>query len=154
MSDTQFREAVRPPAIVRDEKRRAALTGLLQAADIGASEVAMLRREIFDEGVVGRYEAEILFAIERTRSPACPEWRDFLIEAILDHVLWQMRPSAVLNEAKAAWLIEQVDAARTVNAFAILVLVLDDAERIPAWFAPAVRGRARKGWPGLAEMAA
>lgn len=141
-------------AILRSERRRNAVRSLESAEFIDTHTVQHLRREIFCDGVIERGDAEALFAIERRDISACAEWRDFFIEAIVDHLLWQCRPSGVLNEEQANWLLGQADRTRTLSAFAILVTVLDDAERTPRWFAPAVRGRAQKGWPGLEEVAA
>jgi hypothetical protein len=146
--------ATTTPAIARIEERRAALADVCARPAIGRADVQHLRRVVFEDGIVGRQEAECLFALERRLTPDCAEWRDFFIEAIVDHLLCQTRPSAVLNEEKAEWLIAQADGTRSFSAFAILVTVLDEAQRVPRWFAPAVRGRAQKGWPGLAAVAA
>ena len=136
-------------AIVNAEKRRAAVAALETATFIDTHTVDRLRREVFEDGVVGRDEADALFAVERRGVSSCVEWQDFFIEAIVDYLLWQTRPTGVLNEAKAEWLIAQADRTRSLSAFAILVAILDEAQRTPRWFAPAVRGRAQKGWPGL-----
>lgn len=140
-------------AILRNEKRRTAVRNLENAAFIDVHTVLHLRREIFRDGVVDRNAADALFAVERRDVPACAEWRDFFIESIVDHLLWQVRPSGVLNGEKAEWLLAQADRTQTLSAFAILVAVLEDAHSVPAWFAAAVRGRAQKGWPGLEEAA-
>ena len=141
-------------AILRNERRRVAVCSLENAAFIDVHTVQRLRRDIFEDGVVERQDAEALFAVERRGVPSCAEWRDFFIEAVVDHLLWQTRPSGVLNEEQAAWVIAQADRTRTLTAFAILVALLDEAERTPRWFAPAVRGRAQKGWPGLEDALA
>lgn len=141
-------------AILHSERRRDALVALETADFIDVHTVQRLRRDIFRDGVVEREDAEALFAVERRGLSTCSEWRDFFIETIVDHLLWQCRPSGVLNEAQANWLIGEADQTRTLAAFAILVTVLDEAERTPRWFAPAVRGRAMKGWPGLEEAVA
>ena len=93
-------------------------------------------------------EAEALFSIERNVRPDCPEWREFFVDLIVDFLLWQQRPSGVLNEAQAEWLVGQADSARTLTAFATLVTALEEAHRTPGWFAAAVRGRVAKGWAG------
>lgn len=141
-------------AILRNEQRRAEILALESVEFIDLGMVQRLRREIFSDGVIERADAEALFAVERRCIPACAEWRDFFIEAIVDHLLWQCRPSGVLSEEQATWLIAQADRARTLSAFAILVAILDEAERTPRWFGPAVKRRAQDGWPGLEEVAA
>ena len=141
-------------AILRNEKRRIAIADLERANFIDKHTVQRLRRDVFADGVVERHDVEALFAVERREVSTCADWQDFFIESVVDHLLWQCRPSGVLNEEQAQWLIAQADRTRTLSAFAILVAVLDEAERTPRWFAPAVRGRALKGWPGLEEVAA
>ena len=138
-------------AILRNETRRVAIADLERANFIDVHTVNRLRRDVFADGIVERHDVEALFAVERRGVATCPEWRDFFIEAAVDHLLWQCRPSGVLNEEQAAWLLAQADRTRTLSAFAILIAVLDDAQRTPRWFAPAVRGRALKGWPGLED---
>ena len=68
---------------------------------------------------------------------------------ITDHVVWQSRPSGVVSEEQAEWLIERADACASVNALAALVNVLSEAHRAPRWFLAAVRARAKRGWPGV-----
>ena len=68
---------------------------------------------------------------------------------ITDYALWQARPTGLLNETQAEWLLEQADSCMTVNALATLVNVLGEAHRAPRWFLAAVRARAQKQWAGL-----
>ena len=128
--------------------RRQAVQTLTQRDTITAADVATLRREVFADGAVSRAEAEALFDLERSANEKCAEWTPFFIEAITDHVVWQVRPTGVVSAAQGEWLIEQADASRTLNAFACLVNVLAEAHRVPLWFVAAVRARAARGWPG------
>ena len=116
---------------------------------LNAEAVKALRYDLFRGDALTRDEADALFDIERAVSSDCPEWAEFFVDTVVDYLLWQQRPSGVLNEAQAEWLIGQVDRTRSLAAFAILVAVLDEAHRVPGWFEAAVRGRAAKGWPGV-----
>ena len=131
------------------DERRAAVVAIERMNAIGADIVRDLRRDLFGDGVLTQEEADALFDLERAARPECPDWGEFFVGSIVDHLLWQQRPSGVLNEAQAEWLISQVDRTRTPAAFAILVAVLDEAHRVPGWFEAAVRGRAVKGWAGV-----
>jgi hypothetical protein len=131
------------------DERRAALVAMERLRAVNLETVRNLRREVFADGVVSREEADALFDLERAARPEAEEWGEFFVETIVDYLLWQQRPSGVLNEAQAEWLIAQVDRTRTLAAFAVLVAVLEEAHRTPIWFPAAVRGRAAKGWPGL-----
>lgn len=130
---------------------RAAIVGLMGKGAVDREDVANLRRKVLGENAVTRDEAEALFAIECAQMHKCPEWTAFLVEAITDHVVWQARPTGVVNTPQAEWLIAQVDRAKSVNALAVLVNVLAEAHRVPMWLAAAARGRANAGWPGVRE---
>ncbi len=125
-----------------------ALVSIEREGGIDADLVRRLRFDLFRGDALTQDEADALFSIERSVRPDCPEWRDFFIDVIVDFLLWQQRPSGVLNEAQAEWLMGQADRARTLTAFATLVAALEEAHRTPGWFAAAVRGRVAKGWAG------
>ena len=134
------------------DQGRQALQALVRRGAITAADVATLRREIFADGAVSRAEADALFALECSATEKCSDWTPFFVEAITDHVVWQVRPTGVVSAAQAEWLLEHADGSRTLNAFAALVNILAEAHRVPLWFVAAVRARAARGWPG-AEIA-
>jgi hypothetical protein len=134
--------------------RRAALVAIERLRAIDAETVRRLRYDLFRGDALTRDEAEALFDIARSAPSECGDWAEFFVDTIVDYLLWQQRPSAVLSEAQAEWLISQVDRTDTLPAFAILVAVLEEAHRTPGWFCAAVRGRAVKRWPDLAKARA
>ena len=109
---------------------------------VTAQDVAWLRREVFAEGEVTREAAEELFAVARAGLNNSPEWTELFVELITDHVVWQSRPTGIVAEDEARWLIERADACQSVEALAALVNVLAEADRAPKWFVAAVRARA------------
>lgn len=133
------------------DRTRVSLCALRNAREIKSADVAHLR-SLINEGAISRDEADMLFAVERAANAKCAEWTEFFIETVTDHVVWQMRPTGVVNESQGEWLIARVDEAQTLNAFAALVNVMAEAHRVPLWFLSAARSRAAQGWPG-AEMA-
>jgi hypothetical protein len=126
-------------------------------AEITPQDVAELRARLSGDAWIGQAEAEVLFAMERTATRKCREWTSFFVEAITDHVVWQARPTGVVNAAQADWLFQHVIAANTLNGYAALVNVLAEADRVPTWLAPALRSQAAAGLPdgdrALAEAA-
>ncbi len=136
------------------DRGRAAVMEAARRGEIIAEDVARLRRDIFVDGVIDREEADALFALDRAIATKCPEWTEFFVEAITDHVVWQSRPTGVVNEAQGEWLIARADAAASLNGLAVLVNVLAEAHRVPAWFLAAVRARAARNWAGVAEARA
>jgi hypothetical protein len=129
----------------------AAISALISASEVTSEDVARLRRVIFTETSVGRAEAEAMFAVDRSAAPKCKEWTALFVEAITDHLVWQVRPTGVVNTPQAEWLIQQADRTRSLNAFAALVNVLAEAHRVPAWLPAAVKGRVGAGWSGLSD---
>ena len=131
------------------DRSRTIITAMIHGRKLSAMDVAWLRREVFGEGAVSREAADELFAVERAGLANAPEWTQFFVEMIVEHIVWQARPSGVVSEAQAEWLIERADECASVNALAALVAVLGEAHRAPAWFLAAVRARAARGWSGV-----
>lgn len=141
--------ALRQASALALDARRAAVVALRMSGQVTREDVRRLRREVFADGCVTRDEADALFALDMSKCARDPEWTAFFVEAILDHVVWQARPTGVVNESQAEWLIDRADMAKSISAFAVLVSVLAEAHRTPMWFLAAVKARAAQGWPGL-----
>ena len=141
-------ERYKEMAIAMDSGR-AAIVAVMQAGVVTAREVAELRRAVTADRTASREEAEALFALEASPALKCAEWTAFFIETLTDHVVWQARPTGVVNESQGEWLIRSADTAASLNALALLVNVLAEAHRVPMWFLAAVRTRAAAGWAGV-----
>ena len=133
---------------------RAAIARLAGRAVLTEADVAELQRGLFADRSIGRDEAQLLFALDSAPMRKCAAWTTFFVEAITDHIVWQARPTGVVTETQAEWLIEHVDGANTLNAFAVLINVLAETGRVPAWLVGAARARAARGWPGIEDAAA
>jgi hypothetical protein len=133
------------------DRSRSIISALIPGGKVSAMDVAWLRREVFADGEVSRDAAEELFAVERSAIEKCSEWTEFLAEMITEHVVWQSRPTGVVSEAQAQWLIAQADRCRSIGALAALVNVLVEAHQAPQWLAAAARARTHQGWPGVEE---
>ena len=131
------------------DRSRSIISAMILGRKVTSIDVSWLRREVFADGVVTREAAEELFAVERAEIEKSPEWTDFFVEMVTDYALWQARPTGVLNETQAEWLLEQADSCMTVNALAALVNVLGEAHVAPRWFLAAVKARAHRQWKGL-----
>ncbi|MBA4007969.1 MAG: hypothetical protein C0486_04215 [Erythrobacter sp.] len=106
------------------------------AADgqITADEVLALRREGWGDGIITREEAEALFTLNQALHQRSPEWVDFFVEAIGEHVLNGTPPRLQCNLDEAEWLIAQVDADGKVDSMAeleALVRIVERAENVP-----------------------
>ena len=133
------------------DRDRASAMGLLRNREIRPQDVVMLRQLMPVTGAVSREVADVLFEIECSAMPKCTEWTSFFVEAVTAHVVWDMRPTGVINEAQGEWLVHWADKASSVNALALLFNVLSEAHRVPLWFLAVVRSRAGRNWPGVQE---
>lgn len=133
------------------DRSRTIISSLIHGRRVTGLDVAWLRREVFADGEVSREAAEELFAVERSDVVKAAAWTEFFVELVAEHVVWQSSAPGVVDEARAAWLIEQADQAASAGALAALVNVLAEASRAPQWFIEAVRARATRGWAGVAE---
>ncbi len=124
--------------------RREVIDQLTRAGkDLTAAEIRQLRRALFEDEGVSRDEACALFDLDRTQGSPCPEWTEFFVECLTDHVVWQARPTGVLNSEQAEWLLEEADEAPSLTSFALLANVLAESHRAPQWFLDAVRTRSQ-----------
>ncbi len=127
-----------------------ALIDSIKSADkIGGAELSQLRDYFTAVAPMTRTEAEALFDLDCSVSDKHEEWTSFFVETVTDYIVWQSRPTGILNGAQSEWLLTQADTGRTLNGFAILVNVLAEADRVPAWLPAAVHGRAA-AWPAVA----
>ena len=79
-------------------------SALKAGATLSAEDVLAVRRAVWPDGVVARSEADALFELHRLNGRPGPEWSDFFIEAIADHVLNATEPRAYVDDETAAWL--------------------------------------------------
>jgi len=132
-------------------KTGAMIADIMQSGAMSDADLRALRNGALGEGAVSRADAEALFALDRAGSEKPEGWVALFVETITDHAVWQSRPTGVVSPEQAQWLIDQADRTKSVNALAILVNVLAEADRVPQWLPAAVRGRAAAGWPGVNE---
>ena len=139
------------PMRVAIDRSRTIISAMILGRKVTAQDVAWLRREVFAEGEVTRETADELFEVARARMDNAPEWTELFVELVTDYVVWQARPTGVVSESQAEWLIRRADECKSVEALAALVNVLAEAQRAPQWFVDAVKARAKGGWPGVDE---
>jgi hypothetical protein len=114
-------------------------------------DIELVTRSVLAGRPLTRAEADALFDVECANIEKCSAWTCFLVEAITDHLVWEARPTGIIDEEKAEWLLDHVDRAASLNGLAVLVNVLAEAHKVPLWLVSAARARAARGWPGVAE---
>ena len=133
----------------RVDRSRTIITAMIHGRKLTAMDVAWLRREVFASGKVTREAADELFAVERAGLANAPQWTEFFVEMILEHVVWRAAEPGVVAEADAKWLAGRVEECGSANALAALAAVLGEARRAPGLARRlSARSRAALGWPG------
>ncbi|MBZ9677169.1 hypothetical protein [Mesorhizobium sp. ES1-1] len=112
----------------------APVAGLTSKSRITAEDVAMLRCDVFRDGVVTRGEAEALFALDATAKDKCAEWPVFFVEAVTDFIVRQEKPTGYVSRDNADWLIRAISRDGMVDSrteLELLIHVLEEARSSP-----------------------
>jgi hypothetical protein len=128
--------------------QHAIITAFAESPILRPSDLTDLQKILSGDRCLTREEAEALFGLEGSPTRKCPGWVAVFNEVLCDYVVWQTRPTGVIDAGQAAWLLEQDDAARTLGSLALLVHIIAEAHSVPATFIHAVRKRAVSRWPG------
>lgn len=124
------------------DERRALISSLAQVGrDLNPADVRQLRRALFEDEGASFDEARALFDLERAQKNPCREWTEFFVECVTDHVVWQCRPTGVVEQDQAEWLIREADRCHSLTAVALLANILAEAQSAPAWLIAQVRAR-------------
>ena len=124
------------------DRSRTIISAMILGRRVTAQDVAWLKREVFASRDVSRESADELFAVVRAEMDNAPEWKEFFVDMIAEHVVRQAEPSGVVSDERAVWLLARVDECKSVEALAALVNVCAEAHRAPDWFVAAVKERA------------
>ena len=114
----------------------------LAGRPLKVSDVTKLRDAFESQGLTTRGELDIAFAIETRAADRCRPWSDLFVSLATDFLVWGDRPTGVLTDENARWLLGRVDASHTSAGLFLLINVLDEAPTVPDWYADAVRTRA------------
>ena len=101
---------------------------------ITSEDVLVLRRHMFEDGLVSETEAQLLIDIETAAGEFDPVWQTLYCEALVDFTIHQAEPKGYVSPENAEWLIAAVTAdehTRTATEFEMLVKVIDAARWVP-----------------------
>jgi hypothetical protein len=102
--------------------------GGLSATDIGE-----LRRETWNDGQVGRVEADTLLLANDDLRGSSPEWSEFFVEALYEHVVNGTVPKGSVDTGTARWLWSRISTNGTVpgrEELELLTRILQKAETV------------------------
>ena len=81
---------------------------IIAKGSVNADDVMKLRRSMFQDGLIDRREAEQVFAIDAACTEKAPEWAEFFVMALTDHVVWKVEPKKYVSDEKADFLIRNI----------------------------------------------
>lgn len=113
-------------------------THLLQdQSRITDEDVLRFRREVFEDMLVSRAEAEGVFALNNSIEDTSKNWNDFFVEVMVDYCVNQAKPHGYMSENNADWLVAQItkDGRLDTNSELELVIkVIERAKEVPTLF--------------------
>jgi hypothetical protein len=104
---------------------------LMNSARVTEENVLELRRNVFEDGVMTRGEAQMLLDIDRAAKDKCADWAPFLYEAISDYIVHQERPAGYISQDNAVWLEKTLADDSAETTIGLLVHVLENAKSAP-----------------------
>lgn len=81
--------------------------------------------------LMNRREAEQLFIIDAAKDARDPQWESYFVEQLVEFLVHSRRPTGVITEADADWLVSQFDQEPSPSVPALLRALVSEAETIP-----------------------
>lgn len=75
---------------------------------LSSEDIRELRQATWQDGTVGRVEADTLFLANDDLRGSSPEWSEFFIEALFEHVVNSTEPRGAVDASGARWLWSRV----------------------------------------------
>ena len=104
------------------------------AEAVATADLVQLRRQRNPEQAISRAEAEALLSLDRTQKNSAASWRDFIADAIADHLM-SAEPAGIITPEKADWLITALaptGVIETVTAIETLLRAMEAAREAPS----------------------
>jgi hypothetical protein len=103
---------------------------VLNAVEINRIRFADLRRlqrDILPCRITTQEEAEMLLSLDATVERADRDWREYLVPAVAQFVVWGIEPVGRVDQGKADWLLEALALAPPKTGSAIIRHVVIEA---------------------------
>jgi hypothetical protein len=134
-SDKRSTGAKQKPAGVKQmikNNLRDFIETVIDSKYISADDVKKLQREILEDGIMSRIEAEALLALDRSLDTDA-SWGPALTALVVDFMVWGMRPTGVVPGDDALWLTTALDVGGpTETAMNIVYAILDETQHVDA----------------------
>lgn len=110
---------------------------LIDPNSITDKDVLHFRREVFQDMLVSRSEAEGVFALNNAVEDTCKAWNEFFVEVMVDYCVNQAKPVGYMSDNNADWLVAQItrDGRMDTNSeLELVVKVIERAREVPTLF--------------------
>jgi hypothetical protein len=102
-------------------------------AGITSADITELRAATWQDGHVGRVEADTLLLANDDLRGSSPEWGDFFVDALYEHVVNGREPRGSVDESTARWLWSRISQDGTVagiEELELLTRIIQHAEPV------------------------
>jgi hypothetical protein len=96
----------------------------LEHKRISFGDLRRLQRDILPDRISTCEEAEILLALDRSVHTADRSWRDYLVSAVRDFVIWGSPPAGHIDSHKAQWLMTALSSSSAKTARALTLEIM------------------------------
>lgn len=98
---------------------------------ISRPDVRRLQHDVFANGIETRDEVDLLVALDRAVADKDLAWSAFVIQAVVDYVVWASRPTGYIDHETATWLVASLSCGRGPTAVAVAIAfdVVREAEK-------------------------
>jgi hypothetical protein len=84
------------------------ISAIIARKTITSTDVAWLRREVFQDGATDDTEAEAIFRLEEECTEKDESWPHLYVDALTDYFVWQTTPRGYVDEAHARYLMQRI----------------------------------------------
>ena len=108
---------------------------------ITSTDVAWLRREVFQDGAADDTEAEAIFRLDEECTDKDESWPQLYVDALTDYFVWQTTPRGYVDEAHARYLMQRIlrnNRIESATELELLCNIVHWAESVPAELAELV----------------
>ena len=82
----------------------------IKSGTISADDVRHLQRDVMTDGIESRDECDVLIALDRAVADKAGAWSAFVIQSVVDYVVWTSRPTGMIDYEMALWLTTSLGA--------------------------------------------
>jgi len=100
---------------------------------LSSNDIRELRKETWQGGIVGRVEADTLLLANDDLRGSSPEWSEFFIEALFEHIVNGTDPKGSVDSGVARWLWSRIGDNGTVSGIEeleLLTLILQKVDSV------------------------